>query len=76
MRLIDADKFDKYVRTKLGSMAEYELFATMIDNQPTAYDVNKVWDEITDRAGRATTKSAYKTYWECAKIVKGVVKDE
>ena len=30
----------------------------------------------TDRAGKATTKGAYRTYWECAKIVKGAVKDE
>jgi len=42
MRLIDADKLDSYIKSMLGNMAEYELFATMIDNQPTAFDVGKV----------------------------------
>ena len=42
-----------------------------LEDIPTTYDVDKVWNEITDRAGKATTKGAYRTYWECAKIVKG-----
>ncbi|MFV0344228.1 MAG: DUF551 domain-containing protein [Anaerocolumna sp.] len=46
MRLIDADKLDSYVKDKLcGNRAEYELFATMIDNQPTA----KAWVPISER---------------------------
>ena len=49
-RLIDADKLNSYIKGKLGSMAEYELFATMIDMQPTAYDVDKVVEQITKKA--------------------------
>lgn len=80
-KLIDADDLigviqynTNYKPNKSAIMAD-ELIR-YINRQPTAYDVDKVWNEITDRAGKATTKGAYRTYWECAKIVKGAVKDE
>lgn len=46
MKLIDADELDNYIKEKLGDMAEYELFATMIDNQPDAYDIEKVLEQL------------------------------
>ena len=60
----------------MGGMIGGKFIEDLIKTEPTAYDVDKVWNDITDRAGKATTKGAYRTYWECAKIVKGGGKDE
>lgn len=76
-RLIDADRLKEALHedcmTAMGTIDEntLNLLTIEINEIPTAYDVDKVWNEITDRAGKATTKGAYRTYWECAKIVKG-----
>lgn len=81
-RLIDTDRlkegFREDVINTMGTIDDstVQLLMIGIDECPTAYDVDKVWNEITDRAGKATTKGAYRTYWECAKIVKGAVKDD
>ena len=71
------DIFQEKADDNTGLLRNNMLFAKeLVKSIPTAYDVDKVWNEITDRAGKATTKGAYRTYWECAKIVKGAVKDD
>lgn len=36
---------------------------------------NAAYEKITDLAGKATTKSAYRAYWESAKIIKGMISE-
>lgn len=44
MRLIDADMLKKYM---MDNGKETERFLRCIDEQPTAYDTNKVIEELT-----------------------------
>lgn len=85
MRLIDADKLDSYIKSKLSNMAEYELFATMIDNQPTAFDVGKVVERLEEMRDELLHSTDYNNdiinycldWFDMAiDIVKGAVKDE
>lgn len=47
MRLIDADMLKNYM---MYSGKETERFLRCIDEQPTAYDTNKVIEELKDSA--------------------------
>jgi hypothetical protein len=80
-RLIDADLLSKkinhigYVPVCVDCMTKHNILE-IIDAQPTAYDVDKTANSITDLCGKAQTKGEYKAYWKAAGIVKGAVKDE
>lgn len=51
MRLIDVDKLIEDIRKRnYISNALSEIFETIIDEQPTAYDVDKVVDELRQRS--------------------------
>ena len=58
MRLIDADKLKKCYEGHNGidDKADYLSIRRMIDNQPTAYDVDKVVAELEENASRYTKK--------------------
>lgn len=49
MRLIDADMLKKYL---LDNGKETERFLQYVDEQPTAYDIAKVVEEIKESATR------------------------
>lgn len=55
-RLIDADKFKKYLRRYL----HYGHAIPWVDAQPTAYDLDKVVKELEDK-----TELAYQRYLDC-----------
>lgn len=74
MRLIDADAF-------IGSLEEYinkpitaGLVATLVELQPTAYDVEKVVAELEEEKTMAYDKcdggSSYKAYSQAIDIVR------
>ena len=74
MRLIDADAF-------IGSLEEYinkpitaGLVATLVELQPTAYDVSKVVEELEEEKTMAYDKcdggSSYKAYSQAIDIVR------
>lgn len=69
MRLIDADKFQDglYKRMEQGELSfdAFQVMVDMLDVQPTAYDVDKVVEQLKKKAEEA------KEYWgkhddECA----------
>lgn len=48
MRLIDAGKFLNNLSGMLKSMEDYDAVRKVINNMPTAYDVDKVVKEINE----------------------------
>lgn len=74
-RLIDAGKFLNNISGMLKSMEDYDAVRKVINNMPTAYDVDKVVEQldeyITHFVGR---KSAL--YQTVIQIVKAGGKDE
>ena len=48
MRLIDADDFKKFLQALCEAGAPYEEVVQLLDNQPTAYDVEKVVAELEE----------------------------
>lgn len=76
MRLIDADKlkrgFDKYyTKSRADQLKE------IIDNQPTAYDVDKVIERLEYHAMYTLDSEIPEIYLDTAiSVVKGAVKDE
>lgn len=75
-RLIDADLLKQCYTGKnsLGtndnnSKADYASIRKMIDDQPTAYDVNDVLEKLDDAYNNGTLGNYHN-------IVKGAVKDE
>jgi hypothetical protein len=46
MRLIDADSFKKFLTKLYEAGAPYDGIIELLDKQPTAYDVDKVVEEL------------------------------
>lgn len=46
MRLIDADDFKKFLNKLIELGAPYEDVVKLLDNQPTAFDVDKVVEQL------------------------------
>ena len=46
MRLIDADDFKKFMQALCKSGAPYGCVVDLLDTQPTAYDIDKVVEEL------------------------------
>ena len=46
MRLIDADDFKKFMQALCKAGAPYGYVVDLLDTQPTAYDVDKVVEEL------------------------------
>lgn len=63
MRLIDADKLKIGLSEKTKTDSEASRFIDIIDRQPTAYDLNKVVEQLknskTNFIGMGTLQSAY-----------------
>lgn len=80
-RLIDADKFEEFLWNNMDFMVpkgtekldQYEI-KKLIDAQPTAYDVEKVVEELEEEKTMAYDKcdggSSYKTYSQAIDIVR------
>ena len=73
MRLIDADKLKEYLDKKysFGIDLKFMLFDE-IDNQPTAYDIDKVVEEIgvnTKCVGIDSIDCPVKYCWDCEEHV-------
>ena len=63
MRLIDADRFLEYMTDKCDMSAELDpiilgIFRGALKEQPTAYSVDKVVEELEENASRYTKKYA------------------
>ena len=56
MRLIDADDFKKFMQALCKAGSPYESFIELLDKQTTAYDIDKVVDELEENASRYTKK--------------------
>lgn len=50
MRLIDADEFKKFLTKLYEAGAPYDGIIELLDKQPTAYDVDKVVEQLEDRS--------------------------
>jgi hypothetical protein len=48
MRLIDADDFKKFLQALCNAGAPYDEIIKLLEKQPTAYDVEKVAEELGD----------------------------
>ena len=46
MRLIDADDFKRFMQALCKAGAPYESVVELLDKQPTAYDIDKVVEEL------------------------------
>ena len=46
MRLIDADDFKKFMQALCKAGSPYESFIELLDKQTTAYDIDKVVEEL------------------------------
>lgn len=46
MRLIDADSFKKFLTKLYEAEAPYDGIIELLDKQPTAYDVDKVMEQL------------------------------
>lgn len=46
MRLIDADSFKKFLTKLYEAGAPYDGIIALLDKQPTAYDVDKVVEQL------------------------------
>lgn len=70
MRLIDADSFKKFLTKLYEAGAPYDGIIELLDKQPTAYDVDKVVEEldiyITKLVGR--NSALYQTVIEIVKV--------
>lgn len=71
MRLIDADSFDydiiKYMPKSFGSVENLiDAWRKLVDEQPTAYDVDRVSEQLRQKIYYAAEKSA--EYDEAGKI--------
>lgn len=76
MRLIDADLLKKVIHSAYSDDLE---ILDKIDNQPTAYDVNKVVEQLENRSALAKPVGWSKAYEiimlkDAIEIVKGEVK--
>ena len=49
MRLIDADRFKKFLQALCKAGAPYDEIIKLLDQEPTAFDVEKVKAEIRDK---------------------------
>ena len=56
MRLIDADDFKKFMQALCKAGSPYESFIELLDKQTTAYDIDKVVEELEENASRYTKK--------------------
>ena len=48
MRLIDADDFKKFLQALCKAGAPYEEVVQLLDKQPTAYDAEKVVEQLDE----------------------------
>ena len=49
MRLIDADDFKKFMQALCKAGSPYESFIELLDKQTTAYDIDKVVEELEQK---------------------------
>ena len=56
MRLIDADALIDWIRNDSGDKLMDSLYIDHINEMPTAYDVDKVVEELEENASRYTKK--------------------
>ena len=73
MRLIDADKLIKYIKSISSDQKE---FIDCVNKQPTAFDVDKVMEQLEDRSALARPVGWSKAYEiimlkDAIEIVKG-----
>ena len=76
MRLIDADKFKEFLTKLYEEGAPYDGIIELLDKEPTAYDVDKVLEQLeVGLANECVYERDQKVYTEairCAiEIVKG-----
>ena len=73
MRLIDADDFKKFMQALCKSGAPYGCVVDLLDTQPTAYDIDKVVEELelhSFELGTDTLPAHYVRLNEAIEIVK------
>ena len=80
MRLIDADKFKEFLTKLYEEGAPYDGIIELLDKEPTAYDVDKVLEQLeVGLANECVYERDQKVYTEairCAiEIVKGGVNE-
>lgn len=73
MRLIDADNLKSLFDTRTW---QGDMMITAVDNSPTAYDVDKVVEQIEDIAKDERIRFADQVMRRAVKIVKGGGRDE
>lgn len=66
MRLIDADEFKKYISNMPLTNASKEMFKNAIKAQPTAYDIDKVVEELLQCTACSGHKDHEKQCGGCA----------
>lgn len=74
MRLIDADDFKKFLQALCKAGAPYEDVVQLLDNQPTAYDAERVVEELekeSDFFGGEPMGSLQKAYY-CKGVEKAI----
>ena len=69
MRLIDADKFKEFLTKLYEEGAPYDGIIELLDKEPTAYDVDKVVEELEEIKVIGTYP--YDVVKEAIEIVKG-----
>ena len=48
MRLIEIDELKKNIDEKIGDFPHRKMLFNVIDNQPTAYDIDKVVEQLEE----------------------------
>lgn len=90
-RLIDAGLLLDHLSGRLESMKDYDAIKDVVNNMPTAYDVDKVVEQLEEKAELAHEKctiypvynplydrydTQYQELKSCLEIVKGGIVDE
>ena len=85
MRLIDADDFKKFMQALCKAGAPYGCVVDLLDTQPTAYDVDKVVEELYEERTEILLSNDYEceiinycldNFDKAIEIIKAGVKNE
>lgn len=79
MRLIDADKFKEFLTKLYEEGAPYDGIIELLDKEPTAYDVDKVLEQLKNEKefwsdatyNKEIGKQKARSYEHAIEIVKG-----
>ena len=77
MRLIDADRFKRFLQALCNAGAPYDEVIKLLNQEPTVYDVDKVVEEMKANSKKMSETKFPHTYYKaigtrkCEEIIRG-----